>query len=464
MIRPDELLGVPHLRADLGADAGDVVFSGVSTDSRTVRPGDLFFAIRGEKFDGHQFVAAACDRGAAAVVVDNRWAGSLPPNSRSLIVGDTTTAYGRLATIYRRKFRIPVIAVAGSNGKTTTKEMIAAVLGSRLPVLKTEANLNNHIGVPQTLFRLDSTHKVAVVEIGTNHPGELRYLCSVLEPTHGIITNIGREHLEFFRTLAGVAREEGALLDWLAKHRGTAFINADDERLRVRARKVGSCVSYGFTAPHASVRGRFIGTDERGCAAFNVRPKGKKEFSVRLCLPGAHEAANGLAAAAIGLRFGIPASRIRTALESWTGVGKRMEVLTAGGVTIINDTYNANPDSVLAALETAATMPCRGRRILLLADMLELGDTAVREHEQIGSAVARMGFEYCLTYGPLAAAITAKAKIPVSLHYEQKNMLSEYAAELLSAGDVVLVKGSRGMKMEDVVLFLAERLRGREER
>src|ERR1041384_2151147 len=303
-------------------------FTGVSTDSRSVGSGELFFAIRGESLDGHQFVETAFRRGAACAVVDRRGdnTGYLP--RPLLVVHDTTKAYGRLANIYRKKFNIPFLAVAGSNGKTTTKEMIAKVLKSRYTVLSTEGNLNNHIGVPRTLFRLHAGYELAVVEVGTNHFGELENLCSILEPTHGLIKHVGREHLEFFKTLGGVAKAEGELFEALGTN-GTGFVNADDRRVASQAARLRRRVSYGFAK--GSIRGKIKGVGANGCAEIVVNERNRRPFTLRLRTPGLHAASNALASSAVGLSFGVPAREIARSLGSFPGVGKRMEVLRLRG-------------------------------------------------------------------------------------------------------------------------------------
>ena len=215
------------------------------------------------------------------------------------------------------------------------------------------------------------------------------------------------------------------------------------------------------TGKNASVRGSRAEVDARGCARFSAKAKGVKEFRVELSTPGKHGMMNALAAVAVGVAFGVPAAKIRTALGSFSAVGKRMEVVRTGGVTILNDTYNANPDSVIAALETLSAMKCAGKKIVILGDMLELGATARREHERVGERISALGLANVLTFGPEARSINRRVKSDVNFHYDQKNMLSEYAAELTGRGDIVLVKGSRGMKMEDVVAFLRERLKRR---
>ena len=458
-LAPDALLSIEYVRKRNLERLGRRTFSGVSTDSRTVKQGNLFVALRGENFDGNAFVKQAFAGGAICAIVDERADDEPFREKPHVIVRDTTRAFGELARFHRRKHSIPIIAVAGSNGKTTSKEMISSVLRTRYSVLSTRGNLNNQVGVPQTLFRLKPHHEIGVIEIGTNHAGEIESLCNILEPTHGIITNIGREHLEFFQDLDGVAKAEGELFDALGKS-GTGFVNVDDPRIVAEAKRLKRKKSYGFSK-RPRVKGTFLALDDRGCAQFSVKEKGKQAFRVELTMPGKHAAQNALAAAAIGLSFGVSRQKIQGALKKFTAVGKRMEVVRAGGVTVLNDTYNANPDSVLSALETLASMRCSGRKIVILADMLELGTASQSEHEQIGRAIGRMGFEFLLTFGTMAKFINKFAEVNLKLHYDQKNVLSEYAAELASPGDLVLVKGSRGMRMEDVVLFLQERLNGR---
>ena len=430
----------------------------VSTDSRSMKSGDVFFAIRGEKYDGHQFVDKAFEAGAAIAVVDDRSDVPSLPEKPMIVVKDTTKALGHLANTYRRKFSIPFLAVAGSNGKTTSKDMIADVLSKTFSVLKTEGNLNNHIGVPKTLFRLGKKHDIAVIEVGTNHPGELKYLCGILEPTHGLVTNIGREHLEFFHDLKGVAKEEGTLFDSLGSA-GTSFVNVDDPWVLQRSVKLKDKITYGFTK-QGNVRGMFLGLDKKACGSFSVKVKGKKEFVVRLSVPGKQAVANALAASTVGIEFGIPTKHIRTSLFRFSATSKRMQVYTMRGVTIIDDTYNANPESMVAALETLGAMRTRGKKIAVLADMLELGEYSTEEHRTVGEKVGEFA-DCLLTYGRQAKVIFDNTRVKMKFHYDQKNVLSEYLQEFVTPGDMVLVKGSRGMAMEDVVTFLLERLKHR---
>lgn len=463
----EDILSIPHLEALGFEKSRTFACTGVSTDSRSLQKGEVFVAIRGGTFDGHNFITKAVECGACAVIADQRWAEANPImlsslNAPRVIVENTVHALGRLALAYRRRFRLPVLAIAGSNGKTTTKDMITAVLRSKYKVLGTEGNLNNDIGVPQTLFRLERKHQIAVIEIGTNHFGEIAYLCSILEPTHALMTNVGREHLEFFGSLDGVARAEGEVFEWLRARRksaAVAFINADDRHVAKQAGGIKRRLTFGFGKGASTVKGSILAVNELACALVRVKPKGKRPFAIELSVAGEHNAQNALAAAAVGLFFRVPAKKIQTALASFAAAAKRMQLLTLRGITILNDTYNANPDSMIAAFETLKASNSTGKKIAVLADMLELGEHAVEEHRRVGLAAEKHGVEYLLTYGTLAKHIHEAATTKFKAHYDQKNALSEYLAELVTEGDIVLVKGSRGMRMEDVVTFLTERFK-----
>jgi UDP-N-acetylmuramoyl-tripeptide--D-alanyl-D-alanine ligase len=433
-------------------------FSAVSTDSRTVEEGNVFFALRGEKFDGHSFVEQAITKKVSAVVVESQWYrqnAQLVEQSVSsaVVVPDSTKALAELAKIYRNKFSIPVLAIGGSNGKTTTKEMIGAVLKEKFHVLKTEGNLNNHIGVPQTLFKLTPRHEVAVLELGTNHFGEMKYLCDIAMPTHALITNIGKEHLEFFGDERGVAQEETELFRAVAAD-GFAFINNDDPLLANADKKMRRTLRYGTTRA-AEIRAARIRVSESGQPLFTViRRKQKDTMEIRLSVAGLHNVTNALAAAAVGMEFGVQKKKISQALETFTATSKRMETITRNGITILNDTYNANPDSVIAALKTLKAMKVKGKKIVVLADMLELGDKAEHEHAKIGLEVSNLDFEYLLTFGSLSRFTHEASKLAFAEHFDSKEALIASLKSQLAPGDAVLVKGSRGMKMEDVVVQL----------
>ncbi len=429
--------------------------SGVSTDSRSVRKDDLFFALKGERFDAHEFIDSAVKADAAAIVVHREWANKNDIYFRTfpcafVIVSDTTVAFGELARIYRRKFDIPVIAIGGSNGKTTTKEMVNAVLRTKYDVLSTEGNLNNHIGVPQTLFRLTPKHDAAVIELGTNHFGELKYLCHIAEPTHGLITNIGKEHLEFFGDEEGVAKEEKELFDYLDENSGIAFVNCDDKFLADDCKGLKHSLCYG-TISKADVRAKKIATNELGQSTFEVVWQKKNiSFTVDLSVPGMHNVTNALAAGTVGLKFKVKPKKIADALRKFAPASKRMEVLSQGGIIILNDTYNSNPDSVIAALRTLKSFNTSGKKMVVLGDMRELGEASKREHTNIGVVASEMKFDRLFTYGPFSK-YTSEAFGSTAGHFESKEELSAELKKLLTHGDVVLVKGSRGMTMEEVV-------------
>jgi UDP-N-acetylmuramoyl-tripeptide--D-alanyl-D-alanine ligase len=405
-----DILAIPHLKA-IGFDGQkNLKVTGISIDSRTVKAGELFLAVRGDQFDGHNFISKAIEAGAAGIIVERRWAEAnasmmVSINIPRLVVENTIQALGKLANIYRRKFDIPVIAIGGSNGKTTTKEMIQNVLGTKYHVLCTEGNLNNHIGVPQTLFRLEKKHEVAIVEIGTNHPGEIDYLCSVLEPTHGLLTNIGREHLEFFGSPEGVAKSEGELFVWIAKHHGLIFVNADDKHLVRLSKKNRKTVTFGFSTRGVSIKGTIESFNENAQALLHVKPRGKEALNITIGVSGEHNAKNALAAAAVGIKMNVPLADIQKSLASFQSTSKRMQLQRIAQVTILNDTYNANPDSTLAALTTLQAMKVTGKKIAVLADMLELGEQAEELHRQIGKNTARCGVDILLTFGPLSKSI-----------------------------------------------------------
>ncbi len=463
------MITIEDIRGLKGAEFLNLKFRSaakVSTDSRTVARGEVFFALRGEKFDGHDFVPTAVKKGASCAVVDRKWYRKAVRTRQSIsgfplvVVDDTTHALGHLARIYRQKFDIPVIAVGGSNGKTTTKEMVAKVLSRKYKVLKTAGNRNNQIGVPLTILSMRESHEAAVVEIGTNHPGEIERLCEVLGPSSGLITNIGAEHLEFFKNIAGVRREEGKLFASLARNGGTAFVNTDERLVAGIAAMPRRRFNYGFLASsRRHVAGKLFGFDNKGCAVFEIKFGGKTEL-LHLGVPGIHNAANALAAAAVGFKYGVPHPEIRKALESFRSYDKRMQIEKIDGVTILNDTYNSNSESAIAALGWLSTVRASGKKIAVLADMLELGGASAREHEKVGRGAANAHIDLLFTFGKMARRIATSARGRVETEsFDDKLKLLRRLLQTISSGDVVLVKGSRGMKMEEVVEGLVHGLK-----
>lgn len=426
------------------------------TDSRLLKAGQIFVALRGDRFDGHAFLEQVVSK-AAACIVDKNWYrrhGAQFVSSPLVVVDDTLAMYGRIARAMRDHFDIPVVAVTGSNGKTSTRMMIASVLGGR-EVLQTSGNFNNQVGLPATLLRLRSSHTVAVVEMGTNQPGDIAALCAIAAPTHGVITNIGRAHIEKLISRDGIASEKGELYRHLPKD-GIAIVNADEPLLRSMIRRGQPVLRFG-TPRNADVRILRITLDKRArpLATYSIPALSTEPVTIQLRGTGRHVAINAAAALATGLACERPLDSMVEAVRRFRHGDKRMEVLRSNGVTILNDTYNANPDSVVAALDTLAAMECAGEKIVVLGDMLELGTSAKSEHLAIGEKVASMGFRYVLTIGRHALAISrGVAGQGYSAHFRSMPELCEAVQALAMPGDLVLVKGSRGMHMEDVVARL----------
>ncbi len=437
-------------------------FKNVSTDSRTIKKGDLFIALRGENFDGHTYLAQIQKAGAIAAIVDERFYTAnkkkLPKGLPLLVVTDTSYSYGELANIYRKKFSIPILAVAGSNGKTTTKDVLSFVLGASFKLLKTEANYNNHVGLPRMLFQLNPSHELAVLEIGTNHPGEIARLIEIAEPTHGIITNIGREHLEFFKNLAGVAKEEQALFEGLLKTAGVGFVNLDDKYLQPFGKKFGARASTYSTKTKADVICRSKGLTKNGKHLIEVEAAGKA-VTVRTNLLAEYAPSLVAAVISVAFRFGIKMSVIKKRLEEYQTHSKRMEIMQLdSGVVVINDCYNANPESFEAAMQTLKNLPAKGKKYVVAGDMFELGDRSKTEHTALGNVMASYNFNgYYFTGEAMKNAFkklkSTKPKAS-AIHLESKADIAMILGAVLSKGDVILLKGSRGMKMEQILDLL----------
>jgi UDP-N-acetylmuramoyl-tripeptide--D-alanyl-D-alanine ligase len=432
----------------LGASA--VPFEGVSTDSRTLPPGSLFVALRGERFDGHQFLTQVAAQGArGAVVQRGHPRPQVPENFTLYEVFDTLIALGALARWHRRRFRIPVGAVGGSNGKTTTKEMVGSILAVRGPALKTEGNLNNEVGLPLTLLRLAPEHVSAVVEMGMNHSGEMGRLCAIAEPDAALLTTIQPEHLEGLGSLEGVAAAEGELFAGLGAT-ATAVINLDDAQVvgqggRARGRRL----TFG-RAPEAEVR--LIDSRARGRNGLELTVAAEgRHWPLALVLVGDHNALNATGAFALGLALGYRPEECVAGLAAARPYARRLNVSEApGGWTVLDDCYNANPASMAAALQTAQSLAAGGRVVAVLGDMLELGPDELREHAALGAKVAQVA-SLAAFFGPRSSQAMAPARGIEAAHFEAIEPLWEWLLPRLRHGDVVLVKGSRGMRLERVV-------------
>ena len=434
----------------------NVAFDGVSTDSRTVQAGQLFVALRGETFDGHDFLEQVAAKGVAAVVADKLPIGWTLP---AIVVPDTLVALGQIANYWRGKYEIPVVGVTGSNGKTTVKEMIAAIMAAAYGEdnrLATRGNLNNEIGVPLTLMRLDAQHRAAVVELGMNHPGEIARLTAICAPTIALVNNAQREHQEFMHTVEAVAQENGAVIAGLPKD-GIAVYPSDDQFTPLwqgiaQGRGQRSVVTFGLDVT-ANVSCTHHATDDGSALVVVVRSNGKpgQQFGVRLAAAGLHNVRNALAAIACALAAGIEVGAVVRGLEAFTPVSGRLQRKTAAcGAAVVDDTYNANPDSVRAAIDVLAQAP--EPRILVLGDMGEVGMQGQQFHEEIGAYATSRGIHTVFATGELARHLTGSG----ARHFEQfDELLAALDTTLGSKSDAtVLVKGSRFMKMERVVQHL----------
>ena len=449
------------------SEAQDRMARSYSIDSRTLASGALFFAIRGPRFDGHDFVQQVVDRGAAAAVVERDWAASAPVNIRSWLVpvADTIAALQTLGRDVRRKWGRPLVAVTGSTGKTTTKELIAAVLGSRLTVHKSAQNLNNHLGVPLTLLGLDRTHEVAVLELGMSHAGEIAQLARIAEPEYGVVTNVAPVHLEFFESVDGIARAKRELIENL-KSPGVAILNYDDVRVRNFCEEfAGRVLTYGFAA-ETDFRASEFQLVRNGSAggvssAFRVRgPDFETEFS--LPLPGRHNVENALAAIAVGHLFGVPVQDVAAALAGCSTLPQRSEVVRlANGVTLINDCYNSNPRAMEQMLDLVREWPGANRRIVIAGEMLELGPSSACWHRLIGRKCVETQVDWLLAVqgeaklfveGALEAGMSpAHARV-----FENAEDAGRFCHSILQPADVVLIKGSRGVHLERATAELIE--------
>jgi len=448
------------VRGTQGALVGgdlSVTVSGVSIDSRTLHVGDVFFAIRGHRLDGHDYLRDAAARGASCLVV-HTLPDDVPSSVPLVLVDETTRALGRLATHHRGTFAIPVAAVTGSNGKTTTKEMMASVLAALGPVLKPEGSFNNQWGLPLTLLRLGAQHRAVALELGANQPGEIASLAEISHPTVGVVTVVASAHTEFFGSLDGVQAEKSALVRAIPPN-GTVVLNADDPRV-IAMRDLAECPVLTFSA-HGHAEVRAVGSVEDGSDGlrFTLEIAGNRR-PVTMRFAGAHNVINALAAAGVGLAVGLPLERIAEGLEAARPAKGRCVWRRAGSIWLLDDTYNANPTSVTAALATLGRETGR-RRVVVLGDMLELGEIAERAHHEAGRAVAAAGAAEFIAMGTHARAAVEAAREAGLVESHHTTTFEDTVALLmkrLAPGDVVLVKGSRGMRMERVVDALIARL------
>ncbi len=431
--------------------AGEV--PGFSTDSRHIRTGEIFVPIKGDNFDGHSFIEAALDHGASLAIVEKEW---FETNNKRyadkplLLVPDALSAYQEIARYYRKKLDPQVVALTGSAGKTTCKELIYAVLSKKYNVLKNSKSFNNHVGVPKTLLDLNPEHEILVAELGTSGFGEIERLSYLVEPHVGLMLNIGYAHIEFLRDLPGVTRAKMEMFEHVDPN-GAAIYNADDPYLRFQHYAVSEVLSFAIHS-YADVRAENLSCEKHGNYSFDCAGE---RFSLHL--PGRHNVYNALAAVATGLYFQVPLADIKDALASVDSVEHRLQVSQFNGFTLVDDAYNANPNSCRAAMNMLADMQItNGRRFVVLGDMLELGDFSEMEHRNLAD-VAKASFIDALFLFGTYTKFTAERATALGLraaHFEDMASLITELKAALNEDDVVLVKGSRSMRMERVVTAL----------
>ena len=430
--------------------------SSLSTDSRTTRPGDLFVALHGDNFDGHQFVDQALQRGATGAMVETRFGGKVSPEFCLLRVAETLAAYQQLAASYRRSLGLKVVAITGSNGKTSTKDFTASVLARRFGVTKTEGNFNNHVGLPRTILEATTQDEVGVWEIGMNHPGEIAPLASIAQPDVAIITNIGVAHIEFMGSREAIAQEKGNLAASLGPD-GILILNSSDQFAEKIARRTQGRVIFAGIE-EGEVQARDIAQTASG-AEFELL-EGAHRCHAVLPVPGLHMVQNALLAVAAGRAFGLSLEECAAGLVAAPLTKARLQIKTIHGVQFIDDSYNANPDSTKAALRTLAELETEGQRIAVLGQMLELGAESRRGHREVGETAASLGINHLVALGRDSAEIAAGASaagLTNSAMVATAELAADRLCEITRPGDLVLVKGSRSARTERVLEEFAKR-------
>ncbi len=425
----------------------------VCADSREAQPGDLFVALAGERFDGHDFLQDVFKKGAVAALIQKSKNSEAPPGKPLIVVQDTRRALGQFAARYRLDFALPMVAVGGSNGKTTVKELVAAVLGQKWNTLRSAASFNNDIGVPLTLLQLERTHQAAVLEVGTNHPGELAPLVRMVQPRYGIVTSLGGEHWEFFGDLAGVAEEEGWLAELLPAG-GRLFVNGDSPEMNTIIQRTRAGVLRVGQQAGCDWRGRDVRVDENGTTFWVDAPEPEFSGEYRVRLLGKHQVTNAILAIAVGRELGLGRADITRGLAECRPPKMRLQLWSFSGVQVLDDAYNANADSMLAALQTLRELPCRGRRIAILGDMAEQGEASLAAHANVGRQAAETGVDELVAIGTMAAVMEQAARaagLKNARSFAAVEAAADAVRDAVAAGDLVLVKASRSSRLERMV-------------
>ncbi|MBQ7091948.1 MAG: UDP-N-acetylmuramoyl-tripeptide--D-alanyl-D-alanine ligase [Clostridia bacterium] len=421
--------------------------NGITIDSRAVQPGCLFVPIVGERFDGHNFITSAVEKGAIASFTHNEGEWNCPV----IRVGSTEEAFRAISGAYRARFDIPVIGVTGSVGKTTTKELIASVLSQRFDTLKNQGNLNNQTGVPLTLFRLTENHGAAVVEMGTNHFGEIGALADIVRPTIGVITNIGESHIEYLGSRDGILREKSDVFKNIGAE-GRAIVNGDDDKLCTLRGKVNNLTTYGFGVEN-DIRAEDVMDKGLEGSEFTA-VYGDKSLRLTVPAPGRHMIMNAMCAMAVGLALGMSQEEIAAGVAAYVPAAGRMDIIKGRSITLLSDAYNASPTSMKGSIDIACK--AEGRSVLILGDMLELGDNAPEYHYQVGRHAAAAGADLLISIGELSREINRGAAEGgvETMHFANREELSKKLDYIILEGDTVLVKASHSMGLDNIAEYL----------
>lgn len=451
-IQHNTILSLPDVKIQ-GAFTTPV--TGVSIDTRTLNAGEIFVAFYGAQVDGHDFIQKAISRGASAVMASTDWDGCETWDAPIplIMTSDPVKTLADLAHAHRQLFDIPVIAITGTNGKTTTKNLLAHIFSEKYSVLSTSGNLNNHIGLPITLLQLNETHEIAVIEMGASQKGDIKYLCEIAEPTQGLITNISMAHTEFFHDVDTIQATKGELFDYLSAHGGQIFVNNGDSRVKHIGQSLDNTVSFDFD--HDSDNNFHLnGPDSLGCYDIQVQDK-----EVHLPHPGKAMGLNSAAAITLALQNSLQLDQILEALKNYPGEEGRMQHVLVRDVDFLNDAYNANPASAKAGFETIVAMDARSRKILVFADMLELGDESQNLHLEVAEHILTVNFDFVFLYGIEVMEIAQHFdNIGFTAYYhnvEKAATIQRFLREV-KTGDLVYLKGSRGMQLEGFITAYKE--------
>ena len=424
-------------RSSLG-ESLDIELNGIATDSREVQKGDLYIAIAGERVDGHSFLKDVFNNGASAALVSKVFNNI---QGKQILVNDTISAIGKVSTFWRKQFDLPIIGITGSNGKTSTKELLKHILSAKFDIHATEGNYNTSIGLPLTLLQLTSFHGASILEMGANQPGDIKELCKIANPTHGLITNVAPAHLEGFGTIENIAKTKGALFESLSK--GVSFINITDNQVS-KLKIFGDKVTFGLTPDCDYPADLHHDEDSKITLTINAQeiPTNSSNLSF---------AKNVIATSAIAQELGIEWDAIIDRVQTFIPPKGRCEVKNNGKITIIDDTYNANLESTIASIDYLKAFSGNGKRIFIFGDMLELGDSSITQHKAVGDKCNDSEINAVLTVGPETIATEGALRVEFHRHYKNKVDLLKTLKEIVKDGDKVLVKGSRGMRMETII-------------